>query len=404
VKSSFLVIRKTWLVLLAALIICLASSLVSATVIGANKGVINYKNVLKNGYAQELVTLTTDTDFNLSIDYKAEGDVASWLRFEPVTQPFFISRDHPYTIAIIIEPPPDTQIEHYTGSVRFMTGALAGPEGQFGTAVRTAINIRLGADITGQQILSCSASNFRIDDVEEGYPFEFYGIVTNNGNVRIKPDFVLEFWNQDQSKLIQTLRFTSNESVLPTVQKSIFASLRHNLPIGQYWVKIRTPICGEGESGFLTVSVIERGGVSDKGELVGIQNSPWVKVGEIVPIDALFQNLGSRVVSAKFKGTINSGDEIFKIIDTDPVDVMPGETARLRTYFNPDQEGQYMVTGRVLYNKKLTFEKSSVINVKPAGGSISLGSGSTHLILIILVVIILILFVLIFRKRKKKKN
>ncbi len=383
-------------------LICLEFS--SATVIGANKGVINYKNVLKGGYAQELVTLTTDTDFNLSINYKLEGDAQEWIRLEPAEQPFFINKDRPFTIAIIAEPPLDAKNDEYSGSIRFITGALAGPEGQFGTAVRTAINIRFGVEITGQQILVCTPSGFRIDDVEEGYPIEFHAIVANSGNVRVRPEFRLEFWNQDQTTLIETLRFSSNESILPTVQKNIFGSLSHSLPIGQYWVKIFVPTCGEGNVGFITMSVIERGGVSDKGELIEIKNNPWVKVNDIVPIDAVFQNLGSRVVSAKFKGTISSGEEIFKIIDTDPQDVLPGEIVRLRTYFNPTQEGQYMVTGRVLYNKKLTFERSSVINVNPTGLPPGASKFPVSPLLIILLIVIIVLIFLIMRKRRKHKR
>jgi len=379
----------------------LSSELVGATVIGANKGVINFRNVLKNGYAQELVTLTTDTDFNLSVTYKVEGELADWVRVEPPQQPFFISKDKPNVVAIIVEPPGDAKNQHYTGSIRFLTGALAGPEGQFGTAVRAAINIRLGVDITGQEIVSCRARGFQIEDVEEGYPLEFYALVTNNGNVRIKPEFILEFWNQDQSELVETFRFTINESILPTVQKRVFYSLEHDLDIGQYWVRIRTPLCGDAGSGFITVSVIERGGVSDKGELIRIENEPWVRVGDIVPIDAVFKNLGTRVVSAKFKGTISSGDEIFKIIDTDPLDVMPGEIVKLRTYFNPVQEGQYMIKGRVLYNKKLTFEKSSVLNVNPSGKPTPAKKIEWGGVLIILLVIIVILIILILRRKKR---
>jgi len=403
--KNFIINGKLHILFISILIFALISPPLSeATVIGANRGVISYNNVLKSGYAQEYVTLTTDTTFNLSINYKVEGDIKEWIRFEPSYQPFFINKDQPFTVSIIVEPPADAKNELYSGSVRFITGALAGPEGQFGTAVRTAINIRLGVEITGQQILSCKASGFRIDDVEEGYPVEFHSIVANSGNVRVKPEYVLEFWNQDQTKLVETIRFSSNESILPTVQKNIFGSLSHSLPIGQYWVKITTPTCGEGSGGFITMSVIERGGVSDKGELIEIKNSPWVKVNDIVPIDAVFQNLGSRVVSAKFKGTISSGEEIFKIIDTDPQDVLPGEVIRLRTYFNPVQEGQYMVTGRVLYNKKLTFERSSVINVNPTGKPPGASSFPVSPLLIGLFIIIILLLILIVRKRKKRRH
>lgn len=400
--------RKNLVIILSLLIIFLMNALLSeASVIGANKGVISYKNVLKNGYAQEFVTLTTDTEFNLSITYTLDGDVTDWIRLEPPEQPFFISKDNPYTVAVIIEPPADAKNEEYNGAVRFLTGALANPEGQFGTAVRAAINIRMGIEITGQEIIGCSAAGFKLDDVEEGYPLEFHAIVSNQGNVRIKPEFVLEFWNQDQSEIIETFRFTINESILPTVQQRIFHSFNHELDIGQYWVRISTPLCGKGSTGFLTVSVIERGGVSDKGELIRIRNEPWAKTGDIVPIDAVFKNLGSRVVSAKFKGSITSGEEIFKIIDTDSLDVFPGETVELRTFFNPVQEGQYIVTGRVLYNKKLTFEKGSVLNVNPSGKAPDEGKGLSFgwsAALIILIIIIIILLILVMRRKKSLKH
>lgn len=394
--------KEFLLVVIALVLLGLSTALVEATVIGATKGIINYKNVLKNGYAQDQVVLTTDTDFNLSVTYKIEGEIADWIRIEPAEQPFFIRKDYSNSVLIIVEPPGDAKNQHYSAAVRFLTGALAGPQGQFGTAVRAAINIRIGVDITGQEIVNCRAGGFVLDDVEEGYPLEFYAVVTNDGNVRIKPNFVLEFWNQDQTEIVKVFNFTVNESILPTVQKTIFYSIPQNLKIGQYWVKVKTPTCGDQGEGFVTVSVIEKGGVSDKGELVSIENAPWAKTGDIVPIDAVFKNLGTRVVSAKFKGTITSGESIFKVIDTDSLDVMPGETVSLRTYFNPVQEGQYIIKGRVLYNKKLTFERSSLLNVNPTGtppiGKEGLG---WEAILIILTVIIAILIILILRRRKR---
>jgi len=394
--------KIVFVVFLPILLILLNPFVVEAAVIGINKVEINFKNVLKNGYAQDIVTLSTDTDYNLSITYRVEGEIANWIRVEPSDQPFFINKDSPNLVLIIIEPPSDVKNQHYNGSIRFITGALAGPQGQFGTAVRAAVNIRLGLDVVGQEIVDCRALGFEMDDVEEGYPLEFYAVVTNQGNVKLRPRFVLEFWNQDQSELVKSFDFTLNESLLPTVEKRIFYSISHNLPLGQYWVKIKTPSCGESGNGFLTMSLIERGGVSDQGELVGIENEPWAKVGDIIPIDAVFKNIGTRVVSAKFKGTIASGEEIFKIIDTDALDVMPGETAKLRTYFNPAQQGQYMISGRILYNKKLTFEKSSVLNVNPSGKPPSEGKPlNWSIILVVLVIIIIVLIIFIVRRKRE---
>jgi hypothetical protein len=387
--------------------ILLSAQLASAAVIGASKGVVNWENVLKNGYAQELVTLTTDTSFNLSINYEVSGDIAQWVRIEPADNPFFISKDSSSIVALIVEPPPDARIEKYTGSIRFITGALAGPDAQFGTAVRAAMNINLGLQVTGQEILSCAVPQVDVEDAEEDYSLELYTLVSNTGNVRIKPDFILEFWNQDQTRLVHTFNIKASSEILPTVQKRLFNSVQQALPIGQYWVKFSAPMCGPAGSRFFTVSVIERGGISDKGDLLAIENPVDASVGQIVPIDAVFENKGSRVVTAKFKGTVTSGgdDNIFKIIDTESLDVAPGEVARLRTYFNPTQEGQYFIKGRVLYNRKLTFEKANVINVYPGGaaeeaGRLSLGTAA----LIISVFTFVIVVFLVLRKKQRQKR
>ena len=58
------------------------------------------------------------------------------------------------------------------------------------------------------------------------------------------------------------------------------------------------------------------------------------------------------------------GSSIEKVIDTDTYNVPPGQTARIETFFNPTEPGQYVVAGRVLYNNKLTFQKSTIITCK----------------------------------------
>ena len=35
-------------------------------------------------------------------------------------------------------------------------------------------------------------------------------------------------------------------------------------------------------------------------------------------------------------------------------------------FFTPEEQGRYVISGRVVYNKKLTFEKSSILNVQPS--------------------------------------
>ena len=50
----------------------------------------------------------------------------------------------------------------------------------------------------------------------------------------------------------------------------------------------------------------------------------------------------------------------------DEIEVPSKTTADLISYFTPKDSGRYVISGRVLYNKKLTFEKSSILNVNYA--------------------------------------
>ena len=100
---------------------------------------------------------------------------------------------------------------------------------------------------------------------------------------------------------------------------------------------------------------------------------------------------------------------IEKIIDTDSVDVLTKETAEIITYFQPEKPGRYEISGRILYNNKMSFEKGSIMVVLPSPeyeeemkkrGRISYKSFIPFVILII----IFIFLIMIKRKRGKKKK
>src|SRR3989344_5680602 len=109
-----------------------------------------------------------------------------------------------------------------------------------------------------------------------------------------------------------------------------------------------------------------RRGIADNGELTEIINKPWAYTNETVQITAKFQNSGKRSVTARFKGTIRLDDKIVKLIETEEIIVPVGETADFDIFFVPEIPGRYTINGRAVYNKKLTFEKGTVLNVNPA--------------------------------------
>jgi len=375
----------------------------SAVGIGVNKAVISYEDVLQNGYAQDEVLVTTDSEQPIVGTWQLEGEITPWVRIEPNDTAFTFSKNQPYQLTVIVEPPLDAQLRSYTGGIRILTGQLDRTEGgKIGTSTRAAFLIRLGLGVTGTQNLQCRAGGIQIKSTEIGQPFDLVASVANTGNVRISPDFVVEVYDQAQERLLKNVTIPGSQEILPTVTGEFLKRVAQDLPVGQYWARVSVPLCGD--VALVTFDVLDRGTIADQGELVRIDAQPWAKTGDIIPIHAVFRNLGSRTVTAKFKGTVTTqpGGSIAKVIDTDTYNVPPGETAQIETFFNPTEPGQYVVAGRVLYNSKLTFQKSTILNVQ--GPFLKAASGYGWLVLIAIAIVILLLLILIRRKRRRGRH
>jgi len=235
---------------------------------------------------------------------------------------------------------------------------------------------------------------------------ELSSTVKNTGNVRLKPTFSVDIWDKFQTKIIYSTSVQEDNEVLPTTQRTFLNSFEHDLELGQYWAVIHEETCDNGRT--LTFSIMDIGGVSDRGELLRIDNEPWAETNDIIRIAAIFKNLGTRVVNAKFKGTIELDDRIIEVIETDSLNVPPGELSELESFFNPKEPGRYMVRGRVIYNNKLTFTKASQINVRGdiiqrvEGGFFARLFKNPYQIAMIIIIIVISILILLIKKEKRK--
>jgi hypothetical protein len=394
--------RKYFAILLLLLFLIPASE---AALLGVNKVEILYSNVLRGGYAEDMVVVSSGSTNNISVYAEARGDIAEWVSFEPADQPFVLSANNPLLIRVIVRPPLDARVGEYEGLVLISTGPLGQQSGQMGTNVVVAFELEVKVSITDTQVLSCGAGGFDIKDIEKGYPLEVSASISNGGNVRIRPIIQLKVYDQTQEKVVSVFNYTSTSEILPTMNGLISAKIEQALSEGQYWVEASVPSCTGG--GFLTFSVLEKGGISDIGEFVRLENSAWAQTNEIVPITVSFRNRGSRVVSAQFKGIITLDEKIVKVITSDSVDAAPGELVELQSFFTPEQMGQYRITGRVYYNKKITYEKSTMLNVEQGeakGQETSSGKKYYLALGVIILIIIVLMSLIIIRKAKLSKK
>ena len=84
--------------------------------------------------------------------------------------------------------------------------------------------------------------------------------------------------------------------------------------------------------------------------------------------------------------------------------VPAGEISDFDIFFSPEQPGRYTLTGRVVYNKKLTYEKGTVINVNASPEEVTQKKLELLPLIVYLIIIATIIFLIkkIMKERKKK--
>ena len=393
--------------LVLAVTLAVLSNFANSISIGISPGRVNFDGVLREGYAERTVLVSTASEDEIIMTLRPDPDVLEWIRFEPNASTFTVSKKKPYPLKIIAEPPPDFRIGNYSGRIEVITEGFGGAAGRAGAMVKTSVLLMMKLEITGKESVKCRAGGVTLNDVESGFPLELETSVINDGNVRLAPTISVDVWDQKQENLLLS-REVVGDIVLPTTKKKIIRAIPHSLKEGQYWANVNIRECGT--SSLLTFSVLEKGGIADKGELLEITNKPWALTNETVQITAKFQNTGQRSVNARFKGAIRLDDKIVRLIETDEVIVPAGEVTNFDIFFVPEISGRYTLTGRVVYNKKLTFEKGTIINVNPAGegpkkfGLLENMKKNMLPLLVYLIIIITILFIMrkIAKERKKR--
>ena len=396
---SGILLKSVLLCLLFVLVLIIIFPAAHAVALGVNRASINFDDVLRAGYAEELITVTTDSDQKIEGEVRIEGELDPWLNFS--ARRFNFSRDEPYVLHVIIQPPLDAQIQTYETNMTIITGGLTSSEGKIGTSVRASFRIPITLHMSGTERLLCTGGGAEISDTETGRQLDVKVAILNRGNVRINPNITVEIWDKLRTKIIDTKTIDFGSRIFPTTTQIATKSFSFDLDVSQYWATVKIPMC-DYET-MQTFDVLQPGGIKDDGELLRIEAVSWANTGDIIPVNAYFRNKGTRGLRAVFKGTISRADDnsVVKVINTDEYIVDPDATAQMQTFFNPTVGGQYIVAGKVFYNNKLTVERNTLINVN--GSPVKSNTVSyTATILIIVIIVILLLLILIKRKKHRK--
>lgn len=390
-KSKKFVLTFSLLFFLLSLVISIPSTN-SQVGIGVSPGFIYFKNVLRDGYAENFFVVSVGSDRSVRVTATANGYIADWLEFPDGTV-FEVNRTHPKKFRVIVRPPSDVANGKYTGFIRFTTAPLGKVTSGLGSAIEVSIDAKVVVEITDLQYLICKATSFTVSDVEKDQPVLLSFNLHNTGNVRVRPKVDITIWNKDQDKIVETFNLESSKEVLPTRKETIFFNFPvSSLDISQYWASITVKPCQD--YALLPFGVFEPGTLGLDGILKTIITKVLAEPGEIIPIIAIFENVGKNPVKAKFKGHVEFGGRIIKLLESGEKIVNVGEEVNFTTYFTPKSPGRYVVKGRVFYGIKQTYENTGIINV--------LGTRVNWPVVIVYSTIVILLIIIIYRLYKRK--
>lgn len=397
-RSSGITVRIIALLTLFASVMLFSSNFASAGLIGISPGNLKFSEVLQGGYAQGFVSIDVDSP-NSSVQTRIVSDdnISSWITIND-GNPIYVSSNQTNLEKIVIQPPKDARIGNYTARITFLVGGSGSISGSSGSILKTAIEVLTTIQVTGKEHLSCTASAIQVDSAEVNSNSAVHLRILNNGNVRVNPSVYVDIYDKWQDKKLKTLTF-STPDILPTAEYVFDKNFAPDLPADQYWAQVRVPQCYS--QALTDFSVLQAGQIEDNGELLAIRNPPWVFEKDFVQIQPIFQNTGKTAVNAHFEGIVKQGNTIVGQLKSDTIKVDPKQQQSLDVVYQPKDPGRYIISGKVIYNNKVTGEKQSLLNVKPAS--------SKHVNVILIIGIVLgyllvlaagIYLILMFRRRR----
>ena len=367
----------------------------SAVNLGISPASLNFEDVMRGGHSEDYMTVTVDSVDSIEVEFESTGEIKDWINFSE--NHFLISKDNPGKIKVSINPPTDIPNGNYTGFLKVTTGVFEeGKEGHATGKIKSTLDLIIDVEITDVEYINCVARNFVVNSPEQGDDLIFEMDIENLGNVRISPMVLMDVWDKDQSMIVKNNEFISKE-ILPTSSSHIsFRVETDDLEAAQYWSEIYAVECLDKD--LLTFDILDEGSLTAKGTILSIVTKKESEVGETIPIEIGFRNTGEKEVSARFVGQVSQAGKIVKVLESENIIVPIDSNEKFNFYFKSTEEGKYVISGRVIYDSKKTFEKSEVIEV------VSSGINSTKYAYFVFVIIIGMLLYNIHKEKNKYKN
>jgi len=240
-------------------------------------------------FEQDIYLTQADPTSPLKIEVRIdESEIKSWFRFEPGEDFTIPAGQQQFPLRVIVDVPQNAGYDTYTSKIRIR--AISEGGGQVAILVGGVADVRL--IISGEEFSDFQISDFKVKDIEEGWPVKVYIKMQNLGNVRTRPSKVhIDIYDQYHKELLQSGDATDMTWIESFQKGESVAQLATKLGIGEYWAEIE--IFKKGESTLKDKTyfrVLERGSIKPYITILGISIYIWI---------AIIAGIGVIVVAAK---------------------------------------------------------------------------------------------------------
>ena len=159
-------------------IIMLATASAQAMSIGAGPSDIDFKKMLKSGYGEKTVTVSTAGDEDLTVTVEPTGDIKDWITIKPANT-FNLPPKGRFEIKVIVSPPPNAANGDYKGAVYIRAAPTSIVTDGTGSAIGGAIKIGITVSVSGEEVVEYKMQEVRVTDTEVGFPVRFNIAIAN---------------------------------------------------------------------------------------------------------------------------------------------------------------------------------------------------------------------------------
>ena len=371
IKKAF--IRIALVVLVLQLLSGIMFFPVFATGIAVTPSYLEVIDALRGGEFERNITIYNPDPEITTYKLSASGDAGLWISFfkqddptSPVDKVILPGNDN-VRMLVKFAIPHDAANGEHKATITVTSVPAEEASGSSGQVVSLAAPVAVTIFVTGDQILSVVVDSINIDDVEVQYPARIKVQFHNTGNVVAAPQITTRITTQDGTTIDNFI--SSNLNIKPEKRETIPLEWDTTGEQPGDYIADVSVVLGDSviKNEQLDFAILPVGTLTRSGDLTELMFLDKPGLGVLNTIQATFINTGRIDTRAKFVGEVYHNGTLVDTLQSEEILVAVGSVEFLKSYFKPDQLGEYRLKGQVIYEGKKTGEEEISFTITEDG-------------------------------------